>query len=255
MATVATYTADSIYAMVPDFIRTQDAQNGNALYQLLQSVGLQLDAGVNVPARDNMGAGVSGMGADGTIDTVNYGGAPGWSQMIDINRCPAYALPWLAQFLGVRLVSVPTNPGERTAAVEKISTRSLFQRGTPSSIVNVLVASINGSLPPSRTPLSADQVIVMENTQYVSGSYSKNDYAVVILIPGSYFSLFTYASLQNQEGLTATYATTEAYVKSLTTGHYYSGLVGSSAPSLLSSYTSIIYKYRPAGLQVYIGGY
>lgn len=255
MATVSTYTTDSIYATVPDFIRAQDAQNGNALYKLLESVGSQLDAEVNIPARDNMGAGVSGMGADGTIDTANYGGAPGWSQMVDIDRCPAYALPWLAQFLGVRLASTPSTPGERIAAVEKISTRSLFQRGTPASIVNILVASINGSLPPSGIPLSSDQIIVMENTCYTSGVYSQNDYAVVILIPGLYFSLFTYASLQNKEGLTATYATTEAYVKSLSAGNSYSGLAGSFAPSLLSSYTNIIYKYRPAGLQVYIGGY
>src|ERR1019366_10522798 len=42
-------------------------------------------------------------GADGTIDLDNYLGAPGWSQILDITRCPQYVLPWLGQFIGVQL--------------------------------------------------------------------------------------------------------------------------------------------------------
>lgn len=41
-------------------------------------------------------------------------GTPGWGLLLDADRCPTWALGWLAQFRGVRLV--PRDPAETEAA-------------------------------------------------------------------------------------------------------------------------------------------
>jgi len=65
---------------------------------------------------------------------------PGWSLLLDVNRCPDEALPWLAQFVGVRLLPGST-PDEQRARIESTDG---FKRGTPAAIVGAAKATLTG---------------------------------------------------------------------------------------------------------------
>lgn len=56
--------------------------------------------------------------------------AVGWSLLVDVDRCPSEALPWLAQLVGVRLT------GGLSAADQRQQIKSLanWKRGTPAAI-------------------------------------------------------------------------------------------------------------------------
>jgi hypothetical protein len=65
--------------------------------------------------------------------------APGWSQVLDIDRCPTYALPWLGQFVGARIPTglrddqmrwmILNSPGWGRGAVDSIAAAAnLFLR-------------------------------------------------------------------------------------------------------------------------------
>ena len=101
-------------------------------------------------------------GATGEFDITNYFGAPGWSQVLDINRCPWYALPWLGQFVGVDLAKTPGLTYEQS--VQKILSRPGFTRGTLRALQGALTAIINGSIPASVTPINSSQILCLENT-------------------------------------------------------------------------------------------
>ena len=78
---------------------------------------------------------------DQTID------APGWSILLDIDRCPYEALPWLGQFVGV---TTPEKlPGEtdeehEARVREYIRTTGGFDRGTPASIIGAVQQFLSG---------------------------------------------------------------------------------------------------------------
>lgn len=74
---------------------------------------------------------------------TNGNPAPGYSQLLDIDRCPTAALPWLAQFLGVRLNTNLRDDQQRYA----IANPQGFGRGTPAAIV----AAVNQYLSPGYT--------------------------------------------------------------------------------------------------------
>ena len=57
--------------------------------------------------------------------------APGWSQLLDVNRAPTAALPWLAQFVGVRLNPALRDDIQRFQIENPIG----FARGTPAAIL------------------------------------------------------------------------------------------------------------------------
>jgi len=195
-------------------------------------------------------------GADGSVYMEDYGGAPGWSQAVDIVRCPDYALPWLAQFVGA---SIPQDTTlDRQQITQQIEQRAGFDRATSSAIVAELVAITNKQLATGEAPLSPSQVIVMENTQAsVSGGnnyYTYNQYALTLLVPSGYFSSYTYQSLQAASGgNSATYTSTDSFIASI--GGLYFSLAGSTTPSSESPYVNFVYRYRPAGMQIFVGGY
>lgn len=66
---------------------------------------------------------------------------PGWSGVFDVDRAPGYALPWLAQLVGVRL------PGGLTDAEQRdvIRDRRGWKRGTPSAIRAAARTALVGS--------------------------------------------------------------------------------------------------------------
>jgi hypothetical protein len=213
------------------------------LYNFLNSIGSILDKQVNVLSRDNVGIGNSGQGADGTVDMKNYGGVMGWSQALDIDRCPNYALPWLAQFIGTPIPEINTLTREQM--VSKMKDRSSFKRGTDLSLVNALVTVLNllGNEP---SAITAEQILVMENTKWNGTCYTGDNNSLVILLP------MRFLVSENYQFFLESFADYQAIKDNFP---YYSNMVPSPTPNLNNQYTQYIYRYRPAGVYIYIGGY
>jgi Phage tail protein (Tail_P2_I) len=66
---------------------------------------------------------------------------PGWSLVLDVNRCPPEALGWLAQFNGVRLGYALSDAEQRQA----IQDASGFRRGTPAAMTAAIQATLTGT--------------------------------------------------------------------------------------------------------------
>lgn len=66
---------------------------------------------------------------------------PGWSLLMDVDRCPPEALPWLGQFAGVR---IPVGLGDADARKWVASTDG-FKRGTASALVGAVRATLTGA--------------------------------------------------------------------------------------------------------------
>lgn len=66
---------------------------------------------------------------------------PGWQILLDPERCPAAALPYLAQFVGARLTQGMSVAEQRAA----IGDPEGFGRGTPSAIVAVAKRRLTGT--------------------------------------------------------------------------------------------------------------
>lgn len=67
--------------------------------------------------------------------------APGWSQLVDIDRCPTEALPWLAQFVGVITRAGLSDAAQR----DRIRSTSGWTRGTVGAIVGAAQQYLAGS--------------------------------------------------------------------------------------------------------------
>jgi hypothetical protein len=65
----------------------------------------------------------------------------GWGQLLDVNACPADALPWLAQFAGVVIPVGATTSQMQTL----ITTQANAKRGTASSLIAVLQSFLTGN--------------------------------------------------------------------------------------------------------------
>lgn len=66
---------------------------------------------------------------------------PGWSALLDANRCPVWALRWLGQLVGVAIV--PGTPEE--AARNAIRTPAGWRRGTPQAIIDAVRPTLTGT--------------------------------------------------------------------------------------------------------------
>jgi hypothetical protein len=66
---------------------------------------------------------------------------PGWSAVLDLERCPDEWLPWLAQFVGVVVLAGSSADHMR----ERIAGTDGFNRGTPESIRVAAQATLTGS--------------------------------------------------------------------------------------------------------------
>lgn len=69
------------------------------------------------------------------------GDFPGWSILLDPDRCPVEALPFLAQFVGVRLPSTLTEQQQR----DRIKGTDGFKRGTPGAIMDAARIHLTGN--------------------------------------------------------------------------------------------------------------
>ena len=68
-------------------------------------------------------------------------GEPGWSILLDVARCPGYALPWLGQFVGVNVDSTLDEAGQR----QQIRAETGMARGTPASLVAAAQRYLTGT--------------------------------------------------------------------------------------------------------------
>lgn len=111
MEPTLTHTGGRLFDAVAPLARTADAAHGHALAWMSAGIASMLDDVADL-SRD---------GEDGT---------PGWAGLFDLNRVPARYLPWLAQFVGVRIP-----PGLSEAAQrQRIRETDGFRRGSPGAI-------------------------------------------------------------------------------------------------------------------------
>jgi len=66
---------------------------------------------------------------------------PGWSLLLDLDRCPDEALGWLAQLVGVRLLP-DTTPEQQRA---RIASTDGFKRGTRQALIGAAQATLTGA--------------------------------------------------------------------------------------------------------------
>lgn len=97
-----------------------EAQNQYALAIFCQALGLTIDE-INEYVRDS---------EDG----------PGWSMLLDLERAPEKALPWLAQFVGVRIAAGLTDQEQR----DWIAGTASWRRGTLQAMTAAVQATLTG---------------------------------------------------------------------------------------------------------------
>lgn len=94
---------------------------------------------------------------------------PGWSAIMDADRCPAEALPWLAQFAGVRIPPGMTDVDAQRAWVKSTDG---FKRGTAQAMTGAAAATLTG-----------DQTVVFrERDGATHGDPSNPDYAYYLTV-------------------------------------------------------------------------
>lgn len=89
---------------------------------------------------------------------------PGWSLLLDVNRCPPEALPWLGQFAGVRIPPALVVDADRRAWV---ASTDGFKRGTRAAIIGAARATLTG----------AQTVVFRERDGAAMGHPGSPDYA------------------------------------------------------------------------------
>jgi hypothetical protein len=76
--------------------------------------------------------------ADYARDSDSY---DGWQILMDVDNCPDKALPWLAQFKGVR-IPLGTSPADARTAIHSAAG---MQRGTPQALIDATKRWLTGA--------------------------------------------------------------------------------------------------------------
>ena len=107
-----------LYGYLPQFVRDNDANNQYTFLSWLEGIGSQQQK------------------IDDLCRDTQYG--PGWGVVMDVGRCPNYALPWLAQFVGVNIPGTiqGTSPAQDYAMRQTILAKNSFARGSLQGVVN-----------------------------------------------------------------------------------------------------------------------
>lgn len=90
-------------------------------------------------------------------------GFPGWSQLFDVERCPGYALPFLAQVAGTKVTVGASEEQQR----DEVRRRAGQARGRPASLISAVQATLTGDKTVrlvERAGGSAWQVVVVTRT-------------------------------------------------------------------------------------------
>lgn len=95
---------------------------------------------------------------------VNGKTAPGWSQLLDPNRCPVEALPYLGMMVGV-VVNTALSEADQRA---QIKSEQGWQRGTLNAIIAAAASQVLGG--PTQTVLSSSPSLYWYlNDDYLAG--------------------------------------------------------------------------------------
>jgi hypothetical protein len=134
--------AERLYAMLAPLAQV-DAENGWSLLIYVNAIG-QMFQLIEDLVRDS-------------------DAGPGWSLLLDLDRCPDEALPWLAQFVGVR---VPSNltPDQQRAY---IASTAGFRRGTLAALRGAAAATLTGARTVHITERSGDPAHKPEYAYYL----------------------------------------------------------------------------------------
>lgn len=111
-----------LWGYLPEFLQISDQNNGYPFLLWLNGICSQLQI-IDDLCRD-------------TEQGI------GWSVVMDVGRCPNFALPWLAQFVGVNIPGniMGTTPQQDTAMRQAILAKNSFARGSVLGIVNGILA-------------------------------------------------------------------------------------------------------------------
>lgn len=71
----------------------------------------------------------------------DQGSVVGWGNMMNPNTCPAYALPWLGQLVGVVVDTTLSEANQRAQVIAAAG----WQRGTPASIIAAAQLYLSGT--------------------------------------------------------------------------------------------------------------
>lgn len=112
--------AEEVYASLAAYSHG-DETRGWALLHLAEAIGMQ-----NQLIRDV------------SFDTETH---VGWSVLFDIDRCPAWALPYLGQFVGVRIPASLTDTEEQRAWIRDAAG---WRRGRPAALVAAVRYTLTG---------------------------------------------------------------------------------------------------------------
>jgi Phage tail protein (Tail_P2_I) len=114
-----TFTQDLLDALAP--MMYAEAQTGNALTDYLSGLGLEFEL-------------VESWVSDTDTDI-------GWSLLLDIDRCPPEALPWLAQIVGLTLPTGLSAADQRNL----IRTTPNWKRGTVGALTGAAAPFLTGN--------------------------------------------------------------------------------------------------------------
>lgn len=143
----------TLWGSLPPFVQDADAANGYLFLLWLDGMGSQLQ----------------------TLDDLcrDQGQVPGWSILLDVSRCPTYALPYLGQFIGVRFSGNPTDAQMRATLLNPPG----WNRGTVSSLATAAAPYL----------LPGYSIEVLERTP--------DPYSVTINVPSDGVVGYTYAEI------------------------------------------------------------
>jgi hypothetical protein len=96
---------------------------------------------------------------------------PGWSLLMDVDRCPVEALPWLGQFVGVRLLPNSSEADQRA----RIASTDGFRRGTPAAMIGAAQATLTGTRTLRFKERSGDTAVTPEYAYYLDAVTYKNE--------------------------------------------------------------------------------
>lgn len=144
---------------------------------------------------------------------------PGWSILLDLDRCPVEALPWLGQFVGVR---IPPGMNEADARL-RIAHTDGFKRGTR----NALIGAASSTLTGAKTVIFRERDHAPADTP--NYAYYLSVYTYVTQTPNAAATLAALLA-QKPAGIVLTYAAI--------TGHDYE-----SVQALHTTYASLVVAF------------
>jgi hypothetical protein len=117
-----------LYGFLPQFLRDTDSENQYTFLSWLEGIGSQQQI-VDDLCRDAQSG-------------------PGWSALMDIGRCPNFALPWLAQCVGVRFPGpiVGSDAVHDNLMRQYILAMPNFYRGTVATITAAAQAAVGSGI-------------------------------------------------------------------------------------------------------------